>query len=97
MPEPTLITFSFEQFIILMIAIVAATGSIIKWIDYRTTKIKKQIEKQIEKQIDEIKKDLNEHDNRIRSIEINLNARIGAIDIRLENIRESIKEFKTSK
>ena len=89
---------------ILIVVVIAAVGIPI-WINRQINGLKevleqkidtkvKEIKDDLEKQNAELKKGLENKDERVRQLEISFGTRLGAVDQLIEVIREDIRELK---
>lgn len=81
--ETTTITLPIEQFIGLLVTIVAAAVAVVIWIHNRTDKLRTEFDLKL-KSLDDI----------VRGIQINFPTRVDSIDTLIEVIREDIKDLK---
>lgn len=94
-----------HYFIITIIAVAVGTAGVISYIHRQINNLKddieekidskvKEIKENLEKQNADLKKGLQDKDERVRNLEISFGARLGAVDAILELTRDEVKELK---
>jgi hypothetical protein len=95
----------FYYFVFILIAVVVAAVGVPIWINHQINGSKEVLEQKIdtkvreikddlEKQNTELKKGLQDKDERVRNLEITVGAKLGAVDTLIEVILKDINELK---